>query len=426
MNEIEFEIVSLYKAGLYSKMRGLALPLGMLETSFSRDIIKTGTDGGGLFFDPDWLRDRFINKSNEPAVFILHQLYHCLLLHPFDSRNRDKTIWQLACDLIVWYLIDVTYTGDTDPQCALLCENARGLCSEHMDVPTTEGIYQLLLSGALKADAGLFQLDDHSLWPSLRDMKKTPLKIRFTGPGENGSGQERWQRISDRVFRSLSAADKRAGKGTRSVSRAVSLNKSKNIRYADFMRRFSVFREVNSPNIDEFQYAYYIYGMERYGNMPIIEPLEYREEYRLDELVIVIDTSGSCSRELAQRFLEETRNIILTEGLFFNRFDLHILQCDCKVQRDDRITGPGELYDYINGLEITGQGGTDYRPAFEYIDGLRRSGELARLKGILYFTDGYGIYPGKMPDYETAFVFVKNKYDDIDVPNWALKLVLDA
>ncbi len=60
-----------------------------------------------------------------------------------------------------------------------------------------------------------------------------------------------------------------------------------------------------------------------------------------------------------------------------------------------------------------------------YIDSLIHSGELTNLKGVLYFTDGYGIYPADMPTYDTAFVFIKDKYDDIDVPNWALKLVLD-
>ena len=42
-----------------------------------------------------------------------------------------------------------------------------------------------------------------------------------------------------------------------------------------------------------------------------------------------------------------------------------------------------------------------------------------------YFTDGFGIYPAKMPPYETAFVFMKEDYQDIDVPPWAIRLILD-
>ena len=47
-----------------------------------------------------------------------------------------------------------------------------------------------------------------------------------------------------------------------------------------------------------------------------------------------------------------------------------------------------------------------------------------RLRGLLYFTDGYGVFPVKMPPYETAFIFVQNHYRDVDVPAWAIKLIL--
>ena len=52
--------------------------------------------------------------------------------------------------------------------------------------------------------------------------------------------------------------------------------------------------------------------------------------------------------------------------------------------------------------------------------------ELKNLRALIYFTDGYGIYPAKMPPYETAFVFMKEDYQDIDVPPWAIKLILDT
>jgi predicted metal-dependent peptidase len=400
----------------------------MLETEFDRDIDKIGTDGQRLVFNPDWLEERFIGSDDEPPILILHQLYHCLLLHPFINRGEDTTQWHLACDLVVWYLVDKTYPETLPPEYASLCAEACAFCDKYMDVPTSDGIYRLLQSQEVEIEASRFMQDDHSLWPTAQKKAgKLPPK-KYSGPGEGGSGEERvvkqWKHISDRVA-SLNPHMKKPGKGTRSLRKAISLSAAKRIGYTDFLKRFSVFREVDSPNFDEFQYAYYVYGIERYGNMPIIEPLEYREEHRLNELVIVIDTSGSCSRELVRLFLEETRNIIQTEGLFFRRFNLHILQCDCKVHRDDKITGIEELGNYIGSLEIIGHGGTDYRPAFMYIDSLIHSGELTNLKGVLYFTDGYGIYPADMPTYDTAFVFIKDKYDDIDVPNWALKLVLD-
>ena len=37
---------------------------------------------------------------------------------------------------------------------------------------------------------------------------------------------------------------------------------------------------------DSFDYIFYNFGMEQYRNLPLIEPLEYKEVNRLEELVI--------------------------------------------------------------------------------------------------------------------------------------------
>lgn len=70
--------------------------------------------------------------------------------------------------------------------------------------------------------------------------------------------------------------------------------------------------------------------------------------------------------------------------------------------------------------------GTDFRPAFRYIDGLIESGEFAHLQGILYFTDGYGVFPDAPPAYRVIFAMLQYRYDDIDLPPWAEKLILEA
>ena len=47
------------------------------------------------------------------------------------------------------------------------------------------------------------------------------------------------------------------------------------------------------------------------------------------------------------------------------------------------------------------------------------------MKGMLYFTDGYGEFPEKAPDYDTAFVFDPlADINDKAVPDWAMKLYL--
>ena len=77
-------------------------------------------------------------------------------------------------------------------------------------------------------------------------------------------------------------------------------------------------------------------------------------------------------------------------------------------------------------MKLKGFGGTDFRPVFDYVDRLNKEHEFTNLKGLIYFTDGYGVFPAKKPDYQTAFVFVDDEYNNPDVPVWAIKLVLQS
>ena len=94
--------------------------------------------------------------------------------------------------------------------------------------------------------------------------------------------------------------------------------------------------------------------------------------------------------------------------------------------QDALVTNLDEFAWYLDHLELYGGGGTDFRPAFRRIDELVASGEFARLGGVLYFTDGYGVFPETAPDYPVAFVMLQYRYDDINIPRWAGKLILDA
>ena len=86
-----------------------------------------------------------------------------------------------------------------------------------------------------------------------------------------------------------------------------------------------------------------------------------------------------------------------------------------------------EMKAYADGFHVQGGYGTDFRPVFDYVETLRRSGELRNLKGLMYFTDGFGEYPKKPTDYETVFVFYGDEErEEKKVPDWAVKLYLEA
>ncbi|MBQ8975618.1 MAG: metallopeptidase, partial [Oscillospiraceae bacterium] len=196
--------------------------------------------------------------------------------------------------------------------------------------------------------------------------------------------------------------------------------------YSDFLRKFAVMGESMVINDDEFDYIYYTYGMRLFGNMPLVEPLEYKQVKRIREFVIAIDTSGSVKGELVQRFVQKTYNILKQQETFFTRINLHIIQCDAKVQEDVKITNQQDFDRYLTDMKLMGMGGTDYRPVFEYVEKLKANHEFTNLKGLIYFTDGFGTYPAKQPDYQTAFVFVNDDLANPHVPVWAIKLILQS
>ena len=190
------------------------------------------------------------------------------------------------------------------------------------------------------------------------------------------------------------------------------------------MKRFAVLKEEVQLDPDSFDTIFYTYGMQLYGNMPLIEPNETREVRKIEDFVIVIDTSMSCKGELVQRFLEETYDILSQEDSFFRKINLHIIQCDERVQEDKVITSREEMDAYMRDFTIVGSGGTDFRPAFGYVNELMARQAFYHLRGLIYFTDGYGIFPVEKPLYDTAFVFWDEHYRDLDVPPWAIRLVL--
>ena len=259
-----------------------------------------------------------------------------------------------------------------------------------------------------------FYVDDHKYWANQQpDRKPNPLMSK------------KWGDISDGIETDLGTFSREAGAQDGDFLDQLKVENRERYDYREFLRKFAVFREELTVDPDSFDYNFYTYGLSLYGNMPLIEPLETREVKKVSEFVIVIDTSMSCSGELVRKFLEETYGVLSESESFFTKINVHIIQCDEKVHTDKKITSQKEMKDYMEHLELYGDGGTDFRPAFEWVDKLLEQHEFHNLKGMIYFTDGFGIYPKKMPPYKTAFVFMQDNYRDVDVPVWAMKLILD-
>ena len=234
-----------------------------------------------------------------------------------------------------------------------------------------------------------------------------------------------WKETSERMEAELLASGKEASQDRGSLDRILSISNRRRTDYREFLRKFAILREVTTIDPDSFDYGFYNYGLEVYGNMPLIEENEYREMNRIRTLVIAIDTSASCQEILVQRFLNETAAVLRNIGQFFSSSEVHIIECDEHVQDEIVVRDISDLEKYAESFHVKGGFGTDFRPVFSYIEEKRRTGEIRDMEALMYFTDGMGIYPEKPTDYDTAFVFFNDEeLDDSKVPDWAMKLYI--
>lgn len=430
---------------LYLGMRFLDVALSSFSYQMDGSIHGFGTDGRVIYFQPQMLGGLY--KENRILVNrgYLHMVFHCIFRHfawrgvgnniiiagadqwkNAEGRGNDSTgktseerMCDLSCDIAVEHIIDgMNYRSIRFSRSLLRRETYRLLEKEGKTL-NAQRIYKIL-SGWNLSEKDLtnleqeFRTDDHKYWESKKpDQKPNPMLSR------------KWGEINDGIETDLETFSQEAGERDGDFLEQIKTENRSKYDYREFLRKFAVFHEELAVDDDSFDYNFYTYGLRLYGNMPLIEPLESKEVKKVEEFVIVIDTSMSCSGELVRRFLEETYGVLSENESFFTKINVHIIQCDEKVHIDKKITSQEEMKDYMEHLELYGDGGTDFRPAFEWVDKLLEQHEFRNLKGLIYFTDGFGIYPQKMPSYKTAFVFMQDNYRDVDVPVWAMKLILD-
>ena len=408
---------------LYMNMRFLDLALHGLRLQVTTELQGIGTDGVCLYVHPKILADLYERDRRQVNRVYLHTILHCLLRHLFKRPGSDVLLWRISCDIAVESIIDSMHgvrcvrTGTSR-----LRMNWYEELRSRLKVLTVEGIYRVLSVRRLTpfeitALKETFCIDDHSLWPLSNDQETPPPDMEML--------RNHWQEISEKTQTEMETFSKEASDGAGDMHEAVKVENRDRYDYKSFLRKFAVWREEMHVDPDSFDYVFYTFGLSMYGNMPLIEPQEFREVQRIEEFVVVIDVSMSTSGSLVKTFLEQTYSVLTESESYLRKINIRILQCDEQVRSDEKITSREELDEYMADFTLKGGGGTDFRPAFTYVAGLVEQKAFSHLKGMIYFTDGYGTYPKKCPPWETAFVFMEEDYSDVQVPPWAIKLILE-
>lgn len=416
--EIGQKILIASRNELYLNLPFLDAALCSLPLDTAQNTEYLATDGKKLYYNGSYLAFQYEKARSLVCRAYLHTLLHCMLRHPFKKGERDGELWNLACDIAVESILDALPYPCLAPSTLHARRNHwYATLQQEMKVLTAESIYRHFRRHPLEEmDMATlsreFFADDHHLWNKAHNEEQE----------QEISSQ--WQQISERIQTQMETVMSEAGSDGEAVLEQLRVETQETTNYRGFLRRFAVLGEEMTVDADSFDYSYYVYGLQQYGNMPLIEPLETKESKRIEDFVIAIDTSMSTSGELVRSFLSYTYALLKDSESFFKRINLRIIQCDDQIRADQKITNAQELADYMQDFQLIGQSATDFRPVFAHVQNLIDQGAFRHLRGLLYFTDGLGIYPAKRPPYEAAFVMLSGQGNPERVPPWGIRLLV--
>lgn len=310
---------------------------------------------GGLLikYNEQWF-DQLSEKHQKGTV--IHELLHLALLHPFRREERQKKLWQMACDIAVSEFMDT----------ALIHEGVvtrfqvfQTLAIEMSVQKSAEYYYRKLLA---EEDRIELTYDNEALKIVL-DNKKT-----FTSaPLEEGS-------VNDLQMQAL--IQSLAGLQSVSTMEGVipsALGEITDTTYAPYKQNWRNMLKL------------FLSGQGRIRSKKTYK----RVSRRFDNVagnkrdvgvkaLIAVDESGSVSNEQVAAFHQELLRINKITGT-----DMEA------VAFDTVCTEPMSLPQFIRGHKRQKQGGTDFRPVFELAD-------KRRMPVVIIFTDGDGEAPDRV------------------------------
>lgn len=419
ISEIEWQqqvcvqIMEHVKSELFLDFPFMALPLNGLQMQMSDSLKSAGCDGKTFYFSNEFVIRIFKKNPVYLNRIYLHSILHCVFSHLWISSSRNMNLWHIACDICVEYTLDHLEKKSVKRILSYIRKKTYQILEKDYNL-SASGIYLYLLNLDSKQLLELkneFICDDHRYWP------KSKEESQSIG---NQNLKNSWKQKA--IQSSLQNKNQMDGKEEGSYSWQIKMAESKRS-YREFLKKFMVLKEEVKINEDEYDLSYYTYGLRLYKNLPLIEPIETKEERKIPELVIVLDTSYSTSGNLIKNFLKET-SAILKSNVFFSNSKIHIIQCDNRVQDHKILTSFDQMDEFLESFTVIGGNGTDFRPVFDYVNECMEQGICKEVSALLYFTDGKGIYPKRRPNYKCAFLFLED-YDRNLVPTWAISQRMD-
>ena len=389
------ELLAQDRQKLLMKMPFVGALLMRLDLVPVRDerLATAATDGDRIYVDIDF----YMKLKSEERLFVLaHEAWHCALIHFMRRQNRDKERFNIAADLEIHFIL--TDEGLKPPFVLPHNPNWKGLSAEEIyeRLPKVAGkpvkggqLENGKESANIKGQASGQGFDKH--------LEKNDDGGETDEEPESGKGRDpdyspevkpgAEERCRERLTAAVQQYERTRGTLPAGIAGLV--------------------QAVLKPEIDWkellAQFVTNCYGGSRRWLPPARRHVWkglYLQSQRTERLraIVAIDTSGSTRGDLP-RFFSELVALLNS----FGSYELTVIQCDAEI-------GKIETFDDCNLLdpdrewEVTGGGGTDFRPVFDYIE------EHSELDPnlLIFFTDGYGGYPERPPPYPVMWLLTSD------------------
>ena len=377
---------------LMSRMRILlnngfyGLLLMHMVYAIDEDCETAATDGKRIYFGPDFLEEL---QDTELDFIMMHEILHVVLQHCLRQGERDNERFNIACDIVVNSNILLSHNMQTSAITLRKYGESMHLAPNGKEgyEYTAEQVYEMLpptpKTGIQKKGGNKANWDNHSKW-----------------------GQQAVDEALDDVWI----------KRFEDACEAISIQDPLNQRGLLPLFAQRLFKELKAPQTDwrtilndfvQEEIVDYSFAPpdRRFNDNPFFLPDFNDKDDVIEDILFMIDTSGSMSDDMITQAYSEVKGAIdqfdgkLRGWLGF--FDAAIIE-----------PKPFSNEEEFRVIKAAGGGGTNFQIIFEYVhehmtDKLPAS--------IIILTDGYAPFPKERMAWDIPVLWVINN-DQVDPP----------
>lgn len=370
------------------------------------DSISTAcTNGEFIKFNSDFIRSL---TKEEMVGLAVHEVMHVYSKHHLRRGDRDHELWNVAGDYFINLLIQDAIDAEVKrrgvscmklPDGGLIDDKYRGWSTEdiynHLKQESENDEPQSSPQGTQGGKENTAQGSDEQQ-QNQQGQGQSASDPNADGEKQAASRKETWGEVVDAPANTPAELQEAEREVEVMVEQAHNLAKSRGKHFGsaeellDTYKKPSVdWKSVLRQLMQSLSIVDYTYRRPHRNTHHILSELgafipDYHRE-NMGEIVVAIDTSGSCSSEEVTQFLGEIQSIC--EELQPSK--VYVVQCDARVQHVDTF----DLGQPFKIDRIHGRGGTDFQPVFDWVEA-----EGINPMALVYLTDGYAPAPD-VPDY---------------------------